>query len=96
MNPEPLTVLLIVDNAPDAEDDLYALRGEVHQEDGEEVWRGEDGRWIPLDLDWRERRREVTEGVRELLGPAFHFLPVVVRPLPDDLTNGVPLGWQIP
>lgn len=96
LTPEVLTVLLIVDNAPNAEDGVFALRGTVQTEDAEEVWRGADGRWIPLDPEWRERRRTVTEDLRELLGPADHFLPVVVRPLPDELTDGVPLGWKVP
>lgn len=94
--PEPLTIFLIVDNAPDAEDDCYALRGTVIQEDGQEVWRDQEGRWIPLDDDWRGRRREVKPEVAHLLGPAAHFLPVVVRPLPEGDLDGVPLGWKLP
>ncbi|WP_180970033.1 hypothetical protein [Deinococcus planocerae] len=94
--PERLTVFLIVDNEPDAEDDFYALTGVVEREGEEEVWRGQEGRWLPLDPDWRQRRREVTEDVRDLLGPADYFLPVVVRPLPDGLLDGVPLGWKLP
>lgn len=94
--PERLTVFLIVDNAPDAENDFYALPDRVEREGEKEVWHGEEGRWLPLDPDWRERRREVTVGVRDLLGPADHFLPVVARPLPDDTLDGVPLGWKLP
>lgn len=93
---EPLTIFLIVDNAPDAEDDCYALSGAVYAEGGQEVWRDQEGRWIPLDDDWRGRRREVKPEVAHLLGPAAHFLPVVVRPLPGGDLDGVPLGWKLP
>lgn len=94
--PEALTVLLVVDNAPDAEDDCYSLHGAVYAEEGCEVWRGTEGRWTPLDDDWRERRREVKAEMAGLLGPASHFLPVVVRPLPDGNLDRVPLGWRLP
>lgn len=94
--PEPLTIFLIVDNAPDAEDDYYALRGTVIQEDGQEVWRDQEGRWIPLDDDWRGRRREVKPEVADILGPAPYVLSVVVRPLPEGDLDGVPLGWKLP
>lgn len=93
---EPLTIFLIVDNAPDAEDDCYALSGAVYAEGGQEVWRDQEGRWIPLDDDWRERRREVKAEVADILGPAPHFLPVVVRPLPGEDPEAAPLGWKLP
>ena len=93
---EPLTIFLIVDNAPDAEDDCYALSGAVYAEGGQEIWRDQEGRWVPLDDDWRERRREVKAEVADILGPAPYVLSVVVRPLPEGDPEAAPLGWKLP
>lgn len=90
--PEPLILLLILDNAPDAEDDCFALSGAVYAEGGQEVWRDQEGRCVPLEGDWREVKAEVAD----ILGPAPHFLPVVVRPLPGGDPEAAPLGWKLP
>ena len=96
--PESMTLFLIVDNSPQAEDDFYVLAGEVWQEEDQEVWRDAEGRWIPLRPQWRENVRPVTPEVADILGSdsAPHFLPLVIRSLPENGSEGSPLGWKLP
>lgn len=101
MNPdtyteESLSLLVIVDHAPDAEDELYVLHGQVSETPDAVIWRGSEGRVMPLNPDWRMRLRPVTEGLREMFAGAPHFLPVVIRKLADDDAGGIPLGWRLP
>ncbi|MGY2893437.1 hypothetical protein [Deinococcus sp. UYEF24] len=92
----PLTLLVIVDNSPDAEDDLHVMHGEVHAEPEGAVWRGVEGRWIPLAPDWRLDLKSVPGGFGDMFSDALHFLPVVIQRLPDNDTGGTPLGWKLP
>lgn len=87
---EALTVLLIVDNEPNAEDEWFVLTGHVAVRDGEEIWQDSAGRWLPLQRNWRELLREVKPGTEDIFGCASHFLPRTVHP--EEPFDGVSLG----
>ncbi len=94
----PFALLVIVDNSPDAEDDLYVMHGEVHAEPEGAVWHGVENRWLPLDPDWRLELKPVPEGFADMymFSDALQFLPVVIQRLSDSDTGGTPLGWKLP
>lgn len=96
IEPEPLTLLVIVDNAPDAPDDLFIWHGQAGLQGAEPRWAGAEGRWMPLAHDWRERCKPVPAGLKEMFGGASRFLPMVVRNLPKGETGFLPLGWRLP
>lgn len=91
---EFLIIFLIVDNVLDVEDDCYVLSGMVIQEDGQEVWCGNEGCWILLDDDWCGWWWEVKLEVVYFFGFVVYFLFVVVCLLLDGDFDGVLLGWK--
>ena len=92
--PVPLALLVIVDNSPDAEDNIYVMHGEVHAEPEGAVWHGAEGRFFPLDSDWPSRLKPVSDSLRELFSDAPEFLTVVIRSLAYADSEVIPLGWN--
>ena len=53
---------------------------------------------FPLEEEWFERLKPVTEKLRGIFGPAVAYMRLLVGPRPDDAdpTEFVPTGLKIP
>jgi hypothetical protein len=81
------------------EDEVYAIQGRLEAEDGGHVFNQHSGGGrVPMEPEWLERAKPVTQDLESIFGAASQFfIPLSVGDLPMDANgNSLSTGIRLP
>ena len=82
----------------DGEGEVYAIHGRIELSSHGHQFLGNSGARIPLESEWLERAKPVSQELRGIFGEASQcFIPLSVGSLPEgaDVSNYVPTGLNL-
>ena len=82
----------------DGEGEVYAIHGRIELSSHGHQFLGNTGARIPLDEEWLERAKPISQELRSIFGEASQcFIPLSVGSLPDDtdVSGLVPTGLNL-
>jgi len=82
----------------DGENELYAIHGRIETSPHGHQFLGNAGARVPLEPEWLERARPISQELRSIFGEASQcFIPLSVGSLPDDadVSGLVPTGLNL-